>query len=595
MKQAILPSTFAIFVPDMEKHALLLVLALALGIATGRAEALPDSLVSIDNVYEYTFADPARAEAILDALRDRQRQPDADLDRAEGDFYFNTGRYYHALDNYARLLENRTILDDDTLHMETLHRMISCYDGLHRVGRQTHYVRLLLAEAERCGNEAMQSVALFNMGKILYNQGLKDEGYRDMQQAIDIMEQSDYIYKYDNLRYNYNVLVIFLEEDQRYEEELRVLDRLEAIATASTGDEQYDMQLLDDKALKSVYAHRAVALNRLGRTGEAEAAYQRFLKIADMFSRDNYLIMPYLFDLHRYDDIIRMNRRREQAYRKRGDTISYHMRTIKRSLAHAYWAKGDWRTAAGLYADLASITDSIKEREQQSAAVELAAVYDLNEKNQRIMEQEAALKRRTLLALSLTAGSLLLGVLLVVAWVSRHRIGERNEALVAKVDDLMQAESLLQAERAARAELEDKLARLPQPAPAPPATGTDADARRQENHALFLRMDAEVREHELYIDPDFGRDQLTRLAGVDKNRLAEIIRENTSSHLSDYLNNIRVTHAIGVMRRNAHYALHAVASESGFGNMTTFTNAFKRYTGLTPAQYRKAKLGKVDA
>ena len=581
----------------MEKHAFFLVLALALGIAAGRAATLPDSLVSIDKVYEYTFSDPDRAEAILDALRDRQRHPDAELDRTAGDFYFNTGSYYHAIDNYRRLLENPAVLADDTLHMEALHRMISCYDALHQVGNLTRYVKQLLQKARQCSNEAMQSVALFNMGKILYNQGLKDEGYRDMEQAVELMEQSDYPYKYDNLRYNYNVLVLFLEEDKRYEEELRMLDKLESIASTSTGEERYAMQEMDKKELKPVYAHRATVLNRLGRTDEAEEAYHQFLEVADVFSRDNYLIMPYLSDLHRYDDIIRMNRHREQAYRKRGDTISYHMRTIKRSLAHAYWAKGDWRTAAGLYADLASITDSIKEREQQSAAVELAAVYDLHEKNQRIMEQETTLQRRNLLIVGLTGGFLLVGVLLVVVWMSRRRIGERNAALAARVDELVHTESLLQAERSARVELEDRLARLPQP-PAPPSaspTEPEADVHQQENRILFQRMDAEVREHKLYLDPDFGRDQLTRLARVDKNRLAEIIRDNTAGNLSDYLNNIRVAHAIGVMRRHTRYTLHAVAGESGFGNMTTFTNAFKRYTGLTPAQYRKAKLGKADA
>ena len=46
----------------------------------------------------------------------------------------------------------------------------------------------------------MQSVALFNMGKMLYYQGNKEKGYEFMLQAVERMEKTDYKYKYDNLR-----------------------------------------------------------------------------------------------------------------------------------------------------------------------------------------------------------------------------------------------------------------------------------------------------------------------------------------------------------------------------------------------------------
>lgn len=96
---------------------------------------------------------------------------------------------------------------------------------------------LLLKRAELCDDKAMQSVALFNMGKMLYYQGNKDKGYEFMEQAVAMMEKTDYPYKYDNLRYNYNTLLIFQESDRRSEEALKTLAALERIVTEETGSE----------------------------------------------------------------------------------------------------------------------------------------------------------------------------------------------------------------------------------------------------------------------------------------------------------------------------------------------------------------------
>ncbi len=43
------------------------------------------------------------------------------------------------------------------------------------------------------------------------------------------MRQSDYKYKYDNLRYNYNSLFIMQQRDGDYEDALQTLDELEKL------------------------------------------------------------------------------------------------------------------------------------------------------------------------------------------------------------------------------------------------------------------------------------------------------------------------------------------------------------------------------
>lgn len=55
---------------------------------------LPDSLITEDYVYEYTFSNFDKAERIMQELRKRKSLPEFRLDATEGDLYFNTGHYY---------------------------------------------------------------------------------------------------------------------------------------------------------------------------------------------------------------------------------------------------------------------------------------------------------------------------------------------------------------------------------------------------------------------------------------------------------------------------------------------------------------------
>ena len=158
-------------------------------------------------MYEYTFSDFDKAVRIMEELRKRKNISQYRLDVTEGDLYFNTGRYLQALKFYKRVM--RAIrYGAATRNMEQVHRMISSYDCLHDEVRKAEYVRLLLQKAEECGNMEMKSVALFNMGKMLYYQEDKPRGYELIKEAIGLMKQTDYKYKYDNLRYDYNSLFI---------------------------------------------------------------------------------------------------------------------------------------------------------------------------------------------------------------------------------------------------------------------------------------------------------------------------------------------------------------------------------------------------
>lgn len=288
-----------------------LVVAATLNATHAANSSLPDSLLTDDAVYEYTFSDFDNAVQIMKELRKRNTYSQYRIDVTEGDLYF-----MQALKYYKRVMESDTVRHSDKEYMEQVHRMISCYDCLHDEARKARYVQLLLQKAEQCGNMPMKSIAL--------------------------MKRTDYTYKYDNLRYDYNSLLIMQQRDKRFEDALQTLEELEKVVTEATNKEPA-MGNLAEKELKTMYAQRAVLLSRLGREREADKAYRAWEAIGSAYTKDDYLIVPYLMDKKRYDKVIGMYTPREAFLRANKDTVNYHMMTVNRSLAEAYEGKGNYK------------------------------------------------------------------------------------------------------------------------------------------------------------------------------------------------------------------------------------------------------------
>ena len=138
-----------------------------------------------------------------------------------------------------------------------------------------------------------------------------------------------------------------------------------------------------------------------------------------------------------YDDVILMNSAREKSLRAQGDTITYHMTSIKSSLGEAYIRKGDYLTAAEYFQQLAMLKDSIKNREQKSSALELATIYETHEKVLFIQQQTADIRMRNALLIFVGCIVFLSAVFLWSTIRYNRAIRRKNEAMVGTIEDLL--------------------------------------------------------------------------------------------------------------------------------------------------------------
>ena len=526
---------------------------------------MPDSLLTIDHVYNVTFTDPDLGHRILREMRSRKMYTPYELNLAEGDLYVNNYKYQQAMVYYRRILNSDSVRLNRKNRLGLYHRMVTCFDGIHDEDGKERCARLLLKEAEAEKDAPMQSVALFAIGKSLRYQGDTARAYDYMQRAIHAMEASDYAYKFDNLRYEYNTLFLFLLNEHRYEEALAVLGKLEKIVDAS-GDGK-EIAGLASKERKTLYANKAVVLQCLGREDEAERCYRLWENTAKEYTNDDYLILPYLFAKGRYDEVIRKFHAREAELRRQGDTVNYHMRTALRYQGKAYMEKGDYEMAAFYYRRLAEITKLLKEEEQQSLAIELATIYEVNEKDAIIEWQGVQLQRHEVTFYSVIALLVSLGIIVGIDMYNRRIIFRKNKVLVKQIEKNESLEAFGQE---------------------PLEAGGVQESTSPDECALFGKLEALMRREKLYRNSKLTRDDIVARLYTNKNALINALQKYAGSGFTDYVNALRLDDAVELMKACPEMTIEHVAEQVGFGSVVSLYRQFKCRYGLTPAEFRKA-------
>jgi AraC-like DNA-binding protein len=92
-----------------------------------------------------------------------------------------------------------------------------------------------------------------------------------------------------------------------------------------------------------------------------------------------------------------------------------------------------------------------------------------------------------------------------------------------------------------------------------------------------------------FLDPELSLSSLSKQIGLSRNQLSQLINDGVGENFYDFINKYRVEEVKRLMSdpQKGHYNLLGIALEAGFKSKSTFNLIFKRFTGLTPTEYRK--------
>ncbi len=96
-----------------------------------------------------------------------------------------------------------------------------------------------------------------------------------------------------------------------------------------------------------------------------------------------------------------------------------------------------------------------------------------------------------------------------------------------------------------------------------------------------------IEQQQLFLDPQLSLAKLADVSHVSTHQLSQVINDQLSLNFYDFINQYRINFVKSEFKRSPEEGILAVALRSGFNSKSTFNSAFKKFTGVTPSQYRK--------
>lgn len=577
------------------------------------AVSVPDSLMSEDGVYYYMFTAPEKSKYIMSYLRKEGQDKEGnklsalDLDYLEGDMYYNTGQPITAIHFYERALAVAEKQQNPAEMFDLMHRLISSFDQKGDINGKVEMARKMRHKAEECHNKVMVSVAMFELGSTLCTQGKRDTGLKMMLEANMVMEANDYKHKYDNLRYQYETLVLEFRKAQDNKQALAMCEKLKGVIgkyDKGVKPMEYETEgheLLYQSLVAPVYS-------RMGRSQDAENAYKRFNELKALTGNKSRAMFTYLYESGRYGDLLKQARELEAKSKERNDTINQGYASLVKYMAMAQIKTGDYRNAALNYQRLLALRDSLNLREFQSQALQYATLYDVEKS-----EAQAKYYSERSRIYGVVAAFAILG--LVVLLISMYRVVKMNRAMKQKnvilartIGELSKAQSetslaMSQSMKAVSHDVPATDATTEESAPAEvpeedvdvniEGAGDDEDDEpmgvepaeaNDDDHHRFMSIEHEIISRRLYAS-NLNREQLIKELGIPRAQFAALFRAYAGESYPKYMNRLRLREAVRILQESPQYTIDAVAAECGMSRQL-FYLLFKEKYGITPTEFR---------
>ena len=539
--------------------SLLAIVPMVAGMA---ATPLPDSLLFIERAYDYNLTDYHKSLQIIHTMQQRKMEPDWKLQMTEGDIYANVRMIKHALHAYQQALSSPVIADSAQVQMQLLKNLLYFYDivGNEKEVLQTNY--RLFDMANEYKSLPYKAIAQFMWCKRTFYTEFNEkfDSYKECLDAIQMMKQSDYRYKNQELQTFYGHLAQMYMKDGRYDEALRFSKEQERIVRHGP---LTDIPHKDSLLLYRTLVFRCCLLAKMGRMAEADSCYAESQRMMFYDSAADYFSVLYLQAAHRYEEMLQVVRRVKAIVREDGDSISAMMGQLLREEATALEGLGDYKSSMECYKLMAQIHDSVR---RETAAVMASSVDEAIEK------EKAISHRNMLLVIGTVVVLFLIG--LVAALINHDRlVHHRNELMASTMSRLA-----FYRDRSIERKKEN-----------PDETGENTAAPSEDDamEQRFMQVDYEITKDKLFCRPDFGRDDLTRMMGVDKNTLPGLISRFTGTNVIWYINSKRMDYAASLMKEHPEYTMNAIAETCGIKSPATFINNFRTTFGMSPSDYRK--------
>lgn len=109
---------------------------------------------------------------------------------------------------------------------------------------------------------------------------------------------------------------------------------------------------------------------------------------------------------------------------------------------------------------------------------------------------------------------------------------------------------------------------------------------------LAARLTAFMKDSKPYLNPGLTLPRLAEMLGIPSHHLSRVINEHFGNNFFDYINQYRVEEV--KLRINEsewnNLTILGIAFDCGFNSKSAFNRLFRKYTGVTPSEYKSGQL-----
>ena len=557
-------------------------------------EATNADSITTEYIRSIYIEKPKCALKLLDVAENKKSMPLRVIDELRSlsyrNLFMNKLAYVYARKSYV--LDSVYQKDPEhllkmTVYLAELSFLMSKYN------ESMNYALDGIAQSKRLEDRVSKARLLYCIGENNRMLSFKDKAYDYFDSAIDLLKGRKGVKEIGMLSSFYGGKMSYLMTDSLYEdasvmalEREKQIKKLETLPDVPKGlvDMQYGY-------LYSKWAYNCYMEKKYGQAEKYFAMYQstEYSRTPDgkMYS------IPYLLASKHYKQVIDNSQEFKELMRKQQDTINAQYMNVLEREVQAYMGMGNYKEAAILQGAIIAITDSINNRDKENAALELNTMYDTSEKEDYIAKQAFQLKVRNITLTFLTCITLLTLFVLWRMWRFNHIIRYKNKILAKFINERLarkkDSQSLdIDEQLMISQDIEDESILFGDQEEISDETGK-ASGEEEENKKIFIELNRIVVQDQLYLSSELSREDLAQLVHLNNARFARMIKECTGTNFNGYINDLRIDYAIKLLKLHPNYTIRAIADEVGFNSTPILYNLFKKKTGMTPYEFKKAQ------
>jgi len=107
---------------------------------------------------------------------------------------------------------------------------------------------------------------------------------------------------------------------------------------------------------------------------------------------------------------------------------------------------------------------------------------------------------------------------------------------------------------------------------------------------IIQKLKNYIKIHKPYLNPSLTIDDLSQKLSVPSWQLSQVINDSFNLNFFNFINRYRIEEVKNKFKDPAHHheTVLQILYESGFNSKSTFNNVFKKFTGMTPVEFKRS-------